>query len=259
MQEQRTCRVCGTNFEVPSNGPKTGKTAKIYCSPTCNLEAKAARRSGRKATARAERHPLACIRCGASFTPTNNWRQKICLDCRTPSGGRRAASRICERCGEEFSARANGRGEWCDPCMERGCSVAGCAKSLRSIPYCEMHWHRLRRHGDVEAGRTNQERGKGHIDKNGYRIISRDGRRMCEHRFVMEDVLGRSLLPNESVHHKNGVRHDNRPENLELWVSESGKHRKGQRVEDLVAFVVENYPEAVEAALSKRLQLRLVI
>lgn len=75
----------------------------------------------------------------------------------------------------------------------------------------------------------------------------------------MEDVLGRSLLPNESVHHKNGVRHDNRPENLELWVSESGKHRKGQRVEDLVAFVVENYPEAVEAALSKRLQLRLVI
>lgn len=37
-----------------------------------------------------------------------------------------------------------------------------------------------------------------------------------------------------------------------------GSHRKGQRVEDLIAFVVANYPEAVDAALNKRLQLRLV-
>lgn len=33
----------------------------------------------------------------------------------------------------------------------------------------------------------------------------------------MEEVLGRHLLHDENVHHRNGVRDDNRPENLELW------------------------------------------
>jgi len=52
----------------------------------------------------------------------------------------------------------------------------------------------------------------------------------------MKEKLGRDLLPGENVHHINGVRDDNRPENLELWVT---KQPKGQRPEDLLEWANE--------------------
>lgn len=77
----------------------------------------------------------------------------------------------------------------------------------------------------------------GHTDKNGYKVSgnNKHGSRLL-HRRIMEDSLGRELTPQETVHHINGVRNDNRPENLELW---SSKHCKGQRVKDKVNFALE--------------------
>jgi hypothetical protein len=57
-----------------------------------------------------------------------------------------------------------------------------------------------------------------------------------ENRKVMEDHLGRPLHKEETVHHKNGVRSDNRLKNLELWTS---SHPSGQRVVDLVNWAHE--------------------
>lgn len=70
------------------------------------------------------------------------------------------------------------------------------------------------------------------INSGGYKTY----RGWREHRVVMERLLGRSLVSGENVHHINGVKHDNRPENLELWVTHQPS---GQRPEDLVAWAWE--------------------
>jgi len=92
--------------------------------------------------------------------------------------------------------------------------------------------------------------GTGCLTEDGYiRLTMPDGRRVLEHVHVMEQYLGRPLVPGENVHHRHGIKDDNRIEHLELWYV---VQPTGQRVSDLIAYVTKYFPEEVRQALATR-------
>jgi hypothetical protein len=146
---------------------------------------------------------------------------KICRECGEDTGIDRG---ICNACNN----RKRGKGS----CIDCGVPITKVCKRCKPCGYAAQS-------------------GPGNHNWTGGRIKTRQGYiltwakdhpnaqatgRIFEHILVMSDYLGRPLESHENVHHKNGVKTDNRIENLELW---SKSQPSGQRVIDKIAWAKE--------------------
>ena len=180
-----------------------------------------------------------CDVCGNDFVKTGT--HKRCSDsCRDEAKKRReeeykekrqqeqerreAIQKTCPVCGSLFNLLARGRTRiYCSqPCRE---------KEKQRKQYEKVKALR----GSFST--KNPPVGTRRINKSGYVRIKTNKRRNnqplweLEHRVVAEEKYGRPLLKSETVHHKNNIRDDNRPENLELM---NGSHPAGARAIDLL-------------------------
>lgn len=131
----------------------------------------------------------ACLECGRTFKPAGSRQEYCTADCRTEA--RRSEERPCLACGKLFRPTSgDGAGNFCSV----GCRYA--ARTGENV----------------------------RITEDGYVEVRHNGRFVKEHRLVMEQKLGRPLLPTETVHHIDGVHQNNDESNLQL---RSGNHGKG--------------------------------
>ena len=172
---------------------------------------------------RKARHAInACETCGNEFRPhvgrfdTNRWCSRECYyeTKRTYTN--------CVRCGKRFYFLKHKKRKYCS----RACWAGDPSKIIRKP----------------------ELRGQRHVNGKGYvylyapdhhSVQNKPYKHVLEHRMVMEDVLGRRLRPGENVHHINGVKDDNRPENLELWVVNQPAGQTTEDKRELVAARLE--------------------
>ena len=212
IYRMQSCERCGRRFRP--NNPR-----RKYCSARC------------------QRREAVCLQCGQAFLVKDGTTGRYCSSrCWYDAPGKRLyAARVCLQCGKDFfpgsasqehCSHACGSLSTRKPRQHATCQQCGNPMEFRIGPrtrkFCSRRCALLSRqqHGGPESPTGRRHRGQG-----GY-VLLKVGRDypganrhgwIFEHRYVLGRTLGRVLLPRERVHHRNGRRDDNRPENLELW------------------------------------------
>lgn len=174
---------------------------------------------------------------------------------------------VCDTCGSEFqtypSRRKNNKGQFCSrACYSKALSVrmAGAGHPRYGVKHSPESLAKMREIGIARGlknrGKANPQY-KGYWYSRGYRqinILELSGRALelaqsmtakgkqgiPEHRLVMAMKLDRPLLPREAVHHINGVKDDNRPENLTLMDNAAHKMEHHAVIREMRALRREN-------------------
>lgn len=99
------------------------------------------------------------------------------------------------------------------------CSIGGCARPSKVRGLCAAHYARKKRYGDPLAPMRRAPSGAGSLNGSGYRVFNHGRGPEREHIMIAERALGHLLPVGAVVHHANGMRDDNRPENLVICPS----------------------------------------
>lgn len=189
----------------------------------------------------------ACDICGNEFFrqrshSVKQWEEIKC--CSRKCGGELKKNRVlqtrpikvCPTCKKQFKSQ---NGTYCSI----GCYYAVRERPVQSCPVCKKEFkkpgsrqkHCSHKCSEIASRGTKPDRHKEKVkDGHGYTLVRVDDDSpfvsmrnktgyIKEHRLILSQRLGRVLLQDETAHHKNGIRHDNRPDNLELRALKHGK------------------------------------